>query len=330
MSQAVVQVPASEQLLVLFVEDCHIRGLTAETIRRYKSVTEYFLRFIEQRNVRAVNVDKHVLQDFIRVRRSDGIDQKTLENELSAVSSFFGFLAFEDYMSKNPVPEVRKRYLNPYKKEGREDIESPRKLISVAEMAMLINSILDSRDRAVVTLLAKCGLRRGELISLNITDIDWAGQSITLQRNRFKKRSNRRVFFDDETGRVLRRWLAQREVVHPVSPALFVGEKGNRLERHGVYQIVVKAAERVGLHDSKSSNTEDHFSPHNCRHWFSTHLLNAGMNRTYVQILRGDARRDPIDVYHHVDLNDVRKEYLAFVPQFLYLLHSSGSVSSYS
>jgi len=313
--QAVVQVPASEQLLAMFVEDCHIRGLTAETIRRYRSVTGSFLRFIEQGNVKAVNVDKHVLQDYIRVRRSDGIDQKTLENGLSAVSSFFGFLAFEDYVEKNPVPEVRKRYLNPYKKEMHDDLDSPRKLISVAEMSMLINSILDSRDKAIVTMLAKTGLRRGELISLNVTDIDWAGQSITLQRNRFRKRSNRCVFFDDETARVLRRWLVQRETMHPTVPAFFVGEKGDRLERHGVYRTVVKAAESVGLHDPKSSDPEDHFSPHNCRHWFSSHLLKAGMNRAYVQILRGDARGDPIDIYHHVDLSDVRKEYLAFIPQ---------------
>jgi integrase/recombinase XerD len=313
--QVLLEPPTPERLLELFVEDCHVRGLTAETVRRYKSITEQFLKFIEGANVYPVDVDKHILQDYIRIRRSKGIDQKTLENEVSGISSFYGYLAFEDYVGKNPVPEIRKRYLTPYKREIRDGLDSPRKLISIEQMSLLINSILDSRDRAVLTLLAKTGLRRGELISLNITDINFSEQSITLQPKTFKKRSNRTVFFDDETARILRRWLAQRESMQPQTSALFVGEKGERFKRNGIYSMVVKYAERVGLHDAKSTNPKDHFSPHNFRHWFSSHLLEAGMNRAYVQILRGDARSDPIDIYHHVDLKDVRKQYLAFVPQ---------------
>lgn len=313
--QVLLQPPAPERLLELFVEDCHIRGLTTETIRRYKSITQQFLKFIAEISVRAVDVNKHHLQEYIRARRAIGIDQKTLENEVSGISSFYGYLAFEDYVSKNPVPEVRKRYLNPYKKENAGDVESPRKLISIQEMSTLINSIVDTRDKAILAVLAKTGLRRGELISLNITGINWTEQSIKLQRKQFKKRSGRTIFFDDETSRVLKRWLAQREDLHPETPALFVGERGGRLKRHGVYQLVVKYTTAVGLHDPNSTDPEKRFTVHCCRHWFTSFLLKGGMNRTFVQILRGDKRTDAIDIYHHVDMNDVRKEYLAFIPQ---------------
>jgi integrase/recombinase XerD len=97
------------------------------------------------------------------------------------MTSFYWILAFEDYVGKNPVPEVRKCHSASYK-ETKGDVESPRKLISVEEMSLLINSLINTRDKAILTLLAKTGLRRGELISLNLTDLNWIEQSITLQK----------------------------------------------------------------------------------------------------------------------------------------------------
>jgi integrase/recombinase XerD len=313
--QILLKVPTPERLLELFIEDCHIRGLTSETIRRYGSITERFLGFIAKAKVQPVDADKHILQDYIRLRRSDGINEKTLGNEVSGISSFFGYLAFEEYVGKNPVPEVRKRYLTPYKKETEGDVESVRKLLSIQEMSMLINSVVDSRDKAILTLLAKTGLRRGELISLNVTDINWTQQSMSLERGKFKKRSGRTVFFDDETSRVLRRWLNVRENLHPAVPALFVGERGARLGRHGIYQMTVNYATAVGLHDPNSSRPEDHLTPHCFRHFFTTTLRRAGMDREFIKVLRGDRRREAIDIYDRIDHEDLRRAYLAFVPQ---------------
>lgn len=312
--QLTLQIPDSEKLLGLFIEDCHDRDLTDETIRRYKSIVERFLGYLQQRSTSPQHVDKHVVHDYIRLRRENHADGKTLENELSAVASLYEFLIFEDYVGKNPVIGVRKRYMRKYKSQTEGDTESPRKLISVEEMSMLVNSVIDVRDKAILVLLAKTGLRRNELISVDITNIDWAGQSIMLERKRFKKRSGRTVFFDDETARVLKRWLAQRENLHPDTPALFVGERG-RLKRHGVYQMVVKYATAVGLHNPKSTNPEDHFTPHCCRHWFTTHLRKAGMDREFIKVLRGDRRKEAIDIYDRIDKEELRMAYLAFVPQ---------------
>ena len=54
---------------------------------------------------------------------------------------------------------------------------------------------------------------------------------------------------------------------------------------------------------------------HCCRHWFSTWLLRNGMKREYVKELRGDARYEAIDIYHHIDRKDLRDSYLAYIPQ---------------
>ena len=90
-------------------------------------------------------------------------------------------LEYERYIDKNPIYEVRKRYLRKYKDN---DDGQVRKFISVEEMAKLINSTMDVRDRAIIALLAKTGIRRNELIKLDIDDIDWVEQSIRLKPTR--------------------------------------------------------------------------------------------------------------------------------------------------
>lgn len=313
------------KLLDEFVEDCKVRHLTDETIGRYKSPLKLFFAFLDKRGRTVLDVDKFVLKDFIQFRREQDIDQKTIENNFTALSTFYEFLCFEGYTNANPVLHVRKRYLKRYKDDddgGDSFDESARKLATLEQMGMLVNSILSVRDQAVVLTLAKTGLRRGELASIDIEDdndrtgnINWVEQSITLKRKKFKKRSSRTVFFDDETARVLKRWDAQRKKLYPKTKALFVNEYGERLGRNGIYNLVTKYAEAVGLHDPDSDDIEDHFSPHNCRHWFTTWLRRNGMPREFIKTLRGDKRKDAIDIYDHIDREELRKAYLAFIPQ---------------
>jgi integrase/recombinase XerD len=306
------------KLLSEFEGDCRDRHLTDETIGRYKSPLKMFFAFLTGRSQTIVDVDKHVLKDFIHYRREQGVDQKTLENNFTALSTFYEFLCFEGYANVNPVLPVRKRYLKRYKDENDNESfdESARKLANVEQMAMLVNSVLSIRDQAVVITLAKTGLRRSELASIDVEDdINWIEQSITLKRKKFKKRSGRTVFFDDEAARVLKRWNAQRIKLYPKTKALFVNEYGQHLGRNGIYNLVTKYAEAVGLHNSKSDRIEDHFSPHNCRHWFTTWLRRNGMPREFIKALRGDRRRDAIDIYDHIDREELRKAYLAYIPQ---------------
>lgn len=309
--------PQAAQLIMEFEHDCQVRHLTDETIVRYKSALKIFFAFLQQRGQTVVEVDKHVLKDFIHYRREQDIDQKTLENNFTALSTFYEFLCFEGYANVNPVLPVRKRYLKTYKDEQFDSFdESRRKLATIEQMATLVNSILSTRDQAVVLLLAKTGLRRSELVSIDIEDdINWQEQSITLKRKKFKKRSGRTVFFDGETALVLKRWEAQRKKLKPKTKALFVNEYGQRLGRNGVYNLVTKYAEAVGLHNPKSDRIEDHFSSHNCRHWFTTWLRRTGMPREFIKALRGDRRKDAIDIYDHIDREELRKAYLAFIPQ---------------
>jgi integrase/recombinase XerD len=303
-----------EKLIEEFVLDCRLRKFTKESIGSYKSVLKTTSNFLGRNQSSLINLDKYTLKDLLNYLTNDrGFAIKTLENYFSALSCFFDYLAYEGLTDINPILPFRKRYIRQYKAD-RHIPDPSRKLISVEQMRMLINSILDPRDRSIVTLLAKTGIRRKELINIDIDDINWEEQSIQLKPH--PKRSNLTVFFDDECARILLRWLNARKNYNiiPGCDALFVGEKGERLERHGVYSIVTKYAERVGLHNPKSERMEDHFTPHCCRHWNTTHLRRNGLRREYLKELRGDARKEAVDIYDHIDKKELRRAYLAAIP----------------
>ena len=310
-SKAASLVPS--HLIAQFGEDCITRGLTPETARRYLSSLKIFNNYLEENDLNLIETDRNTLRNFINYLRADrGVSQRTIETYFAAMASFFGYLEYERYIEKNPVYEVRKRYLQKYKDN---DDGQVRKLISVEEMAKLINLTMGVRDRAIISLLAKTGIRRNELIKLDVDDINWIEQSIRLKPT--AKRTNRTIFFDDETALVLHRWIKSSEEARKKfkTNALFISNKGGRLNRNGVYLAVTRPAEKIGLHNPGSDRMEDHFSPHCCRHWFTTHLRRAGMPREFIQELRGDVRKEAIDIYDHIDKKELRESYLAHVPQ---------------
>ena len=306
------QLQNSEKLLKMFCDDCRLRGMTEKSIVGYRSCLSIFFKFLEERTISPLEVNNHVLKEFLDYLLSERrIKYKTVKEYFSALSAFYDYLAFEGIVSSNIVLPFRKRYLRRYK-DGFDDPE--RRLLSVKEMSRLVNSIMDPRDKAMAVLLAKTGIRRGELIRLDVGDINWEDYSITLKPT--PKRSNRVVFFDDECAIVLKRWLRVREKLNPKTSALFISYNTlDRLSRNGVWNAIVKYAKRLGFHNPNSPRLEDHFGPHCFRHWFTTWLLRNGMPREYVKELRGDKRREAIDIYHHIDREELRKAYLACIPK---------------
>ena len=105
-------------LLEDFSRDCRLRGMTAESVRRYVSSVRIFLKFLERRGVNLEEVNAHVLRDFLRhVIYDRKAKYKTVENYFSALSAFYDYLAFEGYVSSNIVLPFRKRYLKRYKSD---------------------------------------------------------------------------------------------------------------------------------------------------------------------------------------------------------------------
>lgn len=302
-----------EILIQNFKQDCEIRGLSKHTIESYISTLQLFSTYIRKYEYNLQTIDREILKKYITHLRESNISIKTIENRFSTLSTLYDYAVYESYISKNIILDVRKRYLKRYKNDNNNG--QKRKLISIEEMAKLANTIFDLRTKTILVLFAKTGIRLRELISIDINDINWDMMCIRLKPTH--KRSNLIVYFDYETLIILKRWLKKREnIADEKCKALFVSyTTKNRLERHAVYDSITMWAEKIGLHNPNSPNIEDHFTPHCCRHWFTTHLRREGMPREYIMELRGDKRNDSMDIYYHIDQEDLRKSYLGCIPQ---------------
>jgi integrase/recombinase XerD len=299
-----------DRIIKEFERDCKVRGMTERSINSYRTCLNAYRDYLAAREKSFLTANKDDLVSFIESLRLDKeLSIMTVKRYLAALSSLCEYLVFKELIQANYVRPVRSRYIRSYKETPEE-----RKLISVEEMAHLINCTMDLRDKAVIALLAKSGVRRNELVTLDISDVDLIENKIRLKPT--AKRTNRTVFFDDEAAYLLRRWLNVRESMNKKGcNALFLNHEGERLNRSGVFNAVVEAAMRVGLHDPTSERLEDHFGPHCCRHWFCTHLFRAGMRREFIKELRGDSRKEAFDLYNHIDLKELKEAYVACIPQ---------------
>jgi integrase/recombinase XerD len=294
--------PESE-ILDDFLLDCRIRNFSPRTVQSYKSDLKYFL------SRHSVQVSPEDLKDFlVHIRDEKGYAPSTVENYFAALSSFYDFLEWEGVIEKNLVPQFRKRYLRQYKEQRNEE----RQLISLDQMRDLIDSAEWICQKAMFIFFAKTGIRRQELIDLDVQDLYVSKRYAVLKPH--AKRSNRVVFFDDECSQVLEAWLEWRKAHKVKTKALFIGIKGGRISRDTVYEATTEHAQKLGFHNTEGLLNEK-FTPHCFRHWFTTWLRRAGCPRAIIQELRGDTRKEAIDIYDHITQEELKESYLKYIPK---------------
>lgn len=294
------------KILEGFEQDCRLRGQADSTLIFNIGEARRFCEFLGKDPTEASKAD---ILAYLGYLREKNLKQTSIARMFSGLAVFYDYLEEMEMVEKNPVRPVRKRYLKVYK-----ETQGERRAITKEEAAMLINSIIDTRDKAILILLLKTGIRRHELTELDVSDVDLKEMSIELKPT--PKRTNRIVFFDEECAELLRRWLRTREVWnHNGCPALFISRFGERLSGDYIKVRIKGLAEKVGLHNPKSKRPQDRFTPHCCRHFFTTQLRKAGMPREFIQELRGDIRREAIDIYDHIDKKELKESYLAHIPQ---------------
>ena len=297
-------------LVQRFHDDCDLRGMVS-TMEYIYRVKEYCAFLDAARGKTPLTVGRDDMKAFLGQLKARDLKFGTIKRIYTCVSAFYEFLIAEELVEYNPIVPFRKYYLRRYKNGS--DSES-RKLISVEDASRLVNSILDSRDKCILVLLFKTGMRVGELTSLDVGDVDLDKGEIMLKLK--KKRSNRILFLDDESIAVLQKWLVARKNRKGAEDhALFLSKIGTRITKRSIEELIEKHAERLGLHNPRANRLDEKFTPHCCRHWFVTHLLRAGMSRDFVKELRGDTRGEAIDIYNHIDKKELKESYLAHIPQ---------------
>ncbi|MGD0952829.1 MAG: tyrosine-type recombinase/integrase [Methanotrichaceae archaeon] len=310
---------SNAQLIADFKADLVLQDWSHSIVEGYPLFVAIFSDFIAPDSLLAVN-QGHLARYLTHLRAKD-LKPASLQKYFTGLSSFFEFLMYDErykgQIDNNPVLPFRKHYFK--SKKGKHNNTSERRqCISVDQAKELIARVLDVKEKTILLLLFDTGMRLHELSDLDITDVNIADRSIEIKET--PKRSYNTVFFKEEVVPILKRWLVRREKDNrKKSPALFINRFGDRLGAAAIARIVKKHATACGLHDPNSdrNHLQDRFTTHCTRHAFNTWLRRAKMEREYIQVLRGDKRRDAVDIYDHIERDELKVVYDAKMPRLL-------------
>jgi len=279
------------------------RGFSGNTIDAYRNdlsqLADFAGKEIGKRSVMPSwsNFSRQDMLSYLLDLKERNYAVTTLARKVAAAKSFFGFLHSEGKIKGNPM----------------ENITSPKvgkplpDAISISQVRQLIDqpAKLDApeakRDRAMLELLYASGMRVSELVSLNLNDINTKENYV---RCFGKGNKERMVPIYQQAARAVEDYITQvrpRMARSDKEQALFVNQRGDRLTRQGLWQILKAYAKSAGLGKK--------VTPHTLRHSFATHMLSGGADLRSVQELLGHANISTTQIYTHLTSEHIRKTY---------------------
>ncbi len=293
---------ASCEALGLFVRHLEVeRALSDHTVRAYRADVVALLRFAAERGVVGpADLDVHVLRGWLGAQSAAGSARSSLSRRVAAARAFTAWCLRRGLSTADPgllLGSARPHRTLPgvLRQDQASDL-----LDQAAERAD-DGGADDLRDQAVLELLYASGIRVGELVGLDVDDIDPARRTIRVLGKGAKERT---VPIGLPAARAIDRWLRQgrgRLAGPRAGPALFVGTRGGRLDPRTVRRMVHERLESVrGAPD---------LGPHGLRHTAATHLLEGGADLRSVQELLGHASLATTQIYTHVSVERLRATY---------------------
>jgi len=243
------------------------------------------------------NFSRQDMLSYLLNLKERGYAATTQARKVAATKSFFSFMLAEGRIKNNPT----------------ENISSPRigkslpDAISISQVRQLIDQPAKlstpeaKRDRAMLELLYASGMRVSELVSLNLGDVDTKGGCV---RCFGKGNKERLIPIYPQAAKAVEEYVT---AVRPhlaysdTEPALFLNQRGDRLTRQGLWQILKAYAKSAGLGKQ--------VTPHTLRHSFATHLLSGGADLRYVQEMLGHANISTTQIYTHLTSEHIRRTY---------------------
>lgn len=280
--------PSNQSLANRFLSAKRLEGCSENTIRYYRATIKRLLASIDE-PISCLRTDdlRAYLAEYEQVNQCS---KANVDNVRRILSSFFSWLEDEDYILKSPIRRIKKirsakTVKDTYTDEALERMRDGAKCI---------------RDLAMIDLLVSTGMRAGELVNLDIADVDFEHRECVALGKGNKERP---VYFDARTKIHLRNYLAART---DSNPALFVSlqKPHNRLQISGVESRLRALGKRLGL---------GRVHPHKFRRTLATRAIDKGMPIEQVQRLLGHAKIDTTLMYAMVDQDNVRASHRRYI-----------------
>jgi len=298
----------------------NIKGQSQLTISEYYLDLRMFLRFIKLMrcdmplqtkldDIDIRNIDLNFIQeidtsdifDFLSYLSNDrainpgssaaeyGISPSARARKLSAIKSFYKYLTVRTkQLEENPVAELEYPKLR----------KSLPKYLTLDQSAALLKAVSgqnEKRDYAILMLFLNCGIRRSELVGLNLTDVYEDRIRVVGKGNK-----ERFVYFGSACRKAIDAYLVERnERVLTDNRALFGSRNGNRISLEAVHRLVKKALLQAGLDSTQ-------FSAHKLRHTAATMMLSGGVDVKTVQEVLGHENLNTTQIYTHIENTELK------------------------
>lgn len=275
-------------LVQLFLAAKRVEGCSDKTIKYYDSTIRNAISKIEKEVVKINTDDLRIYLD--EYQAAGNISKVTIDNIRRILSSFFSWLEDEDYIVKSPVRRIHKVKTCKTVKETYSD-----------EALELMRDECDGiRDLAIIDMLASTGMRVGELVKLNIADVDFDKRECIVLG---KGNKQRKVYFDARTKLHLKKYLDSRD---DGNEALFVSlqKPHDRLLISGV---------EIRLRELGKKLSIPKLHPHKFRRTLATTAIDKGMPIEQVQQLLGHQSIDTTLQYSMVNQNNVKESHRRYI-----------------
>lgn len=297
-----------------------IKGQSQLTIAEYALDLRMFLRFMKlMRNDMPMNTDLESISikdidiefirdittsdvfDFLSYLASDrplnpdspigdhGVSPATRARKLSAIKSFYKYLTVRTkQLQENPVADLEYPKLR----------KSLPKYLTLEQSAALLQAVSgqnQARDYAILMLFLNCGIRRSELVGLNLTDVYEDRIRVVGKGNK-----ERFVYFGTACRKAIDAYLPERnKKVLTDNRALFGSRNGNRISVDAVHALVKKALLKAGLDATQ-------YSAHKLRHTAATMMLSGGVDVKTVQEVLGHENLNTTQIYTHIENTELK------------------------
>ena len=279
---------ANDEFLKMFLAAKRIEGCSDRTISYYQTTVKHLLSKTET-SVRKITTEE--MREYLsNYQKRNDCSNVTIDNVRRNISSFFSWLEEEDYILKSPMRRIHKIKTKTVVKST----------ISDEGIELLRDNCKEKRDLAIIDLLYSTGIRVGELVNLNIEDIDLEGRECVVYGKGDKER---RVYFDAKAKVHLKEYIETRR---DNNEALFVtlDAPHDRLKISGVEIRLRKLGRELNL---------ERIHPHRFRRSMATRAIDKGMPIEQVQKILGHSQIDTTMQYAMVNQNNVKSAHQKFM-----------------
>ena len=297
--------PVWQAALDAFAADLRRRAVAVKTRTAYASDTLQFARWASEHDLAPAAIDVRALRRYVAGLSEAGQAPSTVARKLAALRGLFRAQVAVGARTENPADLLSSP------KRGQ---RLPR-VLKATEVASLLDRIpatspLELRDRGMFELAYACGLRAEELVTLDVTSVDFDAETVRVEG---KGEKTRLVPAGEHALRALERYLARgRAALHADEcPALFLSKSGRRLGTSDVRRRLRTWARLAARGAPALADTH----PHALRHSFATHLLEGGADLRAIQELLGHASISTTQVYTRVESARLRQAYASSHPR---------------